>query len=72
MQERLLQRRIDCSVLTLNSERILLFAGDGTDSTHRKAFLFGQSEREKGALSNVARISRQRFELRGVRGGKFN
>lgn len=47
-----------CSILTLNSERILLFAGDGTDSTHRITLLFNQNDvREKSALSDAFPMS---------------
>lgn len=49
--------RIKCSILTLNSERILLFAGEGTDSTHRIAFLLNQNdkkERDVGTLFKLA------------------
>lgn len=51
----LYERINSSSILTLNSERILLFAGEGTDSTHRIAFLLNQNDKkEKRALSNVA------------------
>lgn len=60
---KVLYERIKCSILTLNSERILLFAGEGTDSTHRIAFLLNQNDKkEKRALSNVAE-SKSLFKL---------